>query len=554
MKLNINYFKTLYIDIIMNYDLQKQELLRREKITPSRIEYNLDRAMPYGDMPSTMLTSKFEETDMGPDEDLYENYARGLCVDNRPDAPAFEHERSRGGVNQSAGKLQILHHGHRGDADVGMPELFLGFGGDADRDPRGINVDPDMKKLTEQERSRMRFQRFSSDMCDQVTGGGRSEFQLMADQQKLQRITRDRLKVFNRQIDGRREGLRRIYKHKSDVAKQVLVQSYGDYVRDYALNPQRRANIICHALLVDTKEYRNETADQDFEVAKYTQICRSRVKKIGKRAETAQDSDMKDGDNTKTFKAVGVLMANIVRCKKQAIETQKGDMDFSDVKQFGMRKSQPIVRDLALILRSLAKDQDMQDGDMTMTVKTAHRATLEHQARLITMNHLRPAHHALNAEILYKSVKPGADLRKVADLVIGDARKVDALSEAQRGKMAAVKMRSGRKLNTDNDADAAESDNTMNYKQLLTGPERKMLKVNGENFKTESDDTQHRREAHKNHRTTNTRDVSAVGINFANNAVKERMTGGLGSKYMNRFIDTDSKNESVSSDRGGTNA
>ncbi len=521
------------------------------KLSPSRIEHNVDVAMGYGDMPSTMLMAKYEETDMGPDEDLVEDYIRNEIIDRQADAPMFEHERPRGPANASTGKLQLQYEGHRGTAVPWQPELFLGFGGDTDRDPRGHNVAPDMKTLTEQERFRaQRYIRFSKDGCEQITGGGRSEFQLMADQQKLQRNVRDRLKIFNRQLDCKRNGMRRVFKHKSDVAKQILVQSYGDYVKDYALNPQRRANIMCNQIIRDTSEYRSESQDQDYAVAKYTQTRRMNHKAVGKPTNdlTAEDGEWSSSDQTKTYRAAAILMSNLVRLKKQSL-TDKTQNDFENSKGEQVRKQAPIARDLALILRSLAREQDFTEGDVTMTVKTAPRPQLEHQARLTLQNHLAPAHHYLNAEILYKSVKPGADTRKVADMILGDATEIEDQDETTRGKSAKQQLRTG-KANIAEDIDYSESQKTVNYKQLLA-PEAKSRReaASGENFKSEGDDTQLRRPTHTLHRNPHKEDT-ARDINFANNTQKERLTGRLGSKYTMRSLDRDERRGEIKDHNG----
>lgn len=525
------------------------------KTTQGAIEYNIDQALPYGDMPPSMLMSKFEETDMGPDEDVYDDYARTTLTDWRPDTNKFEHEEARGGVNRSSGRLQLQYYGHRGNADPPYrPEIFDGFGGPEDHDPRGINVDPDMKELRKQHDARMRFVRWDPDSSKHITGGGRSESQVMADQQKLFRITRDRLKVFSRQIDGRQEGLRRTYKHKSEITKQILVQSYGDYIKDYALNPQRRANIICKQILRDSRQYREECADQDFEIARYTQLCRRKVSKnthkIVANARHGHDSELADGDGTKCFKAAGLLMANIVRGKKQGMDiARQSDMDFSEAKQTVARKTEPFARDLALILRSLTIDGRFEKSDNTMIAKTSHPVVLEHLARQVSYNHLTPAHHYLNAEVIYKSVKPGADTRKVKNLVITDANAPEVRDVQTRGgKTAKMKLVTGAKLKTTYDEDATESSTTFNYKLALNpNGDRRIRITSGEDYAKESDDTQNRSVNHQNYRSVNPNDT-VEDMRFSNNTSKERHTRGLGTKYMTRFIDRDERRGEISAD------
>lgn len=529
----------------MDYNLSK---------TVESRDDDIDVAMSFGEMPNGMLVSKFEETDMGPDEDMYDNYARGEICDWTGDKNKFEHEEARGGVNRRAGRLQLQYYGHRGNEDTPYhPERFDGFMGD--RDPLGINTEPDFKKLTEQHNARMRFVRWSPDASDQITGGGRSEGKLMADQQTLFKVTQNRLKVFSPQIDGRREGLRREFKHKSNIPKQILVQSYGDYIKDYALNPQRRANIICKEILRNSRTWRDETAEADFAFAKYSQLCRrARIKQKHNPVLSAQGGDaarrneINDQDMTKCYKAAGLLMANIVKGKRQAVDNaREGNMDLADAKTTVARKTEPFARDLALVLRAMTQDADFATGDSTMIVKNPYPTLSEHIARQVVYNHLAPAHHYLNAEILYKTVRPGVDTRKVKDLIITDAN-APQLRDVNTTlcKTAKMKLVSGAKLATDDDTDKAESSRTFNYRHALNpNGDRRIRLVANDMLAGESDATQNRRPNHKNYRITSAEDTED-NMRYGDNACKERHTRGLGSKYMNRFIDRDARDDEIS--------
>lgn len=521
----------------MDYDLTRQSY--------GRIEQNVDQALPFGDMPSTMLTEKFEETDIGNDEQSYENYVRGQITHWGPDTNLFEHERPRGAVNRSYGVLQLRSDGHRGTADVERPEIFLGFGGPEDRDPRGINVDPDMKELVRQEQARMRFIRFTPDHSDQVTGGMRSEAKVMADNQTLFKITRDRLKIFSRQIDGRREGLRRVYSHKSDIAKQVLVQSYGDFIKDYAMNPQRRANIVTRNIIRDSAKWRSETSDQDYQIARYSQICR-RAKsttehKRVRDAQAADDAKWSDADTSKSYRALGLLMSHMIRGKRTRADAADGDIAMYQSEQTQDRKNAPVARDIALILRAMTQDAEFSNSDATMTMKTKAQGPRAVLTRQVVYNHIAPAHHHLNAEIVYKNVKPGEDTRKCKDKVITDARAVEISgTETVFGKRGRRDVVTGRRLETTNDDRPGESDHTVNYRTLISEKKSVRTNTNGEDLKKESDDTQIRREMHKNHRVVSTNDHE-TNMEFLDNTSKERLGGKHGSKYTMRLHDRDGK-------------
>ncbi len=523
------------------------------KTVEGRIELDIDKAMSYGDMAPSMIMSKYEETDMGPDENMYDDYARSQIINWGPDESKFEHEEARGGVNRRAGRIQLQYYGHRGDQDhVYRPEIFDGFMGPEDRDPRGSNVDPDMKEFRKQHDARMRFIRFTADGSDHITGGGRSEAKVMADQQTLFKTVRNRLKVFDRQLDGRRNGMRREFKHKSNVTKQILVKSYGDYIKDYALNPQRRVNIMCKEILRDTRMWREETADADFAFARYSQICRRAKRdgpehsRVGDQITMGRKNDIDDADSKK-YKTAAVLMSNIVNCKRQVMQnTATSDMDFAAARTTAMRKSQPFARDLSLVLNSITIDSEFAHGRQTQVGRNPYPQTLEHTARQIALNHSTPAHHFLNAEILYKSTKPGADTRKAADMMIMGSEFQGRNDNTQRCKAAKMRMLSGAKLATAQDADRAESTKTFNYRHALNpNGDKRIRLMTYDQLAAESDNTQNRRPLHTNYRSPNIHDTSE-NIRYGDNTSAERHARGLGSKYLNRFIDRDSKNTEIS--------
>jgi len=517
------------------------------------IEYSLDIAGPYGDMPSSMLTSKFEETDVDESEMIFDDYARNTLTDWSPDTATFAHEEARGSVTARSGRLNWQYYGHRGTADDPYrPEIFDGFGGAEDRDPRGINVDPDFKELRRQGEARMRFVRFSPDMCDQITGGGISEAQVMANHQKIFRHKRENLKIFSQQIDGRREGLRRTYRNADRVSKQIRVQSYGDLITDQGLNTQRRAGIICKAILRDTRGFRMECLDQDMAFARYTQLCRRRqTKNTHNTLETTrQSADLAESTVTQQKKAVGLLMANIVRGKRAAHEMMAGsDRDFAASKQDVARKTAPFTRDLTAILQDgILADARFARGDETMVGKTPGLVMREHMARHVANDHVDPIAH--NAEMIYKTLMPGADMRKAKDAIITDARdpQVRETLTGTQGRKASRRTIAGAKLNRTYDQRNGTSDVTVNYRTMARGPAdgARLRNTSGENYAGKSDNSQIRRKLHQNYRASDVNDTEE-DMKFQDNTKKERHGGGIGSKYTTRFIERDGRGGDMSS-------
>jgi hypothetical protein len=418
--------------------------------------------------------------------------------------------------------------------------------GSEDRDPRGINTDPDMKELSKQEQSRMRFIRFSADGSDQVTGGGLSEAQVMANKQKVFRTVRGKLRIFDRQLDGRREGLRRTYKHVSPYSHEAgKVQSYGDVITDQSLNIQRTANLICKQVLRDTPAWRAETTEDNFSINQYGQSRRAKKCVTNNSVLDAMNSaeaDFNDADASRCYKTAGILMGNLVRVKKQSVDAGKLDIDLSTARETVSRKTAPMVRDIALVTRSTKAEMEFASSDNTQTRKNATPQLREHLARSTANDGSIPAHHYLNAEIMYKSVKPGADTRKAKDKIISDSTDPLLLDMSPASRRAAKReVISGAKLNTDDDTDKSEHMKTVSYKTLVhcNGDKRSRL-TSEDGYVGVSDISQVRRPAKWNYRVEQPNDTVMMS-EFGANAALDRHGGVMGSKYMNRFIDRDGR-------------
>lgn len=524
------------------------------RVTPSRIRYEDSDALEYGNGPDALLERKFEETNSGSDENAYDNYARVTLMDRTADTTTFAHEETRNAINRPSAALQLRYYGHRGCEDVERPELFLGMHGPEQHDPRGINVDPDMRKFVAQNEARNRFVRFTPDDSAFVTGGGRSQGQLMADQQTLQRWTRDRLKVFERQMDGRREGMRRTQAQtQSVIGKTVTVQAYGDLIADYALNPQRRANLICRQAIRNSRAWRDGTADQDFEIARYTQICRRAGGKQTFRrvleARGADDTVWDDADSTIPFKTMGILMANLIAARKGRSDViAASDRDYGDAVDVQIRKTAPLTRDLEAIMYAVATGAAFGASDETSRGKTPGQQQAAHLARVAdASSHMTPAHHVLNAEIIYKSLRQGGDLSKIQQQVVGDGKATETTEDVvTAAKSVRRRLATGAKLSTAQDTDRNDAVTTvMSYKSLKPSKTAPVMRTDSDATKTESDAGQARRTPGGNYRTTNAADVQH-GMMFLDNTAKERRVGPMGTKYTFSKMDRDGDDMTLS--------
>lgn len=520
-----------------------------QMIKPLAPTYSLDSALPYGEMPDEALAAKFEETQYYNDsEDVYDNYARRNLKDWSPDPVSLESDFPRRNY-EAAGVLNIRYNGGRGKENMpSHPEAFLEL---TEREPRGVNTDPDMRKMVQQQGARMRFIRFGADADNSVPEGVWSESEAFYKSRILtQQMIQPRLKVFSTSKDGRREGLRRdYYPHKSVVNKieedinafRPQSSTFTDYITDYALNPQRKTVFLSNDITRRTRLYNSFLPDHEFKVARYGENPRKRrlTGKVGSHIGDVEYEDYTGGateenilneDSNPVMKSAGILMGAIV---KQRTETHN-DTDYgASADSQADRKTAALKRDLTIILRETDQDASFSASNHSITVKTANPQQSDHLARVQEANHIRPAHHDLNAEIMYKSVQPGADTEALKHEILRDNRDIPNREVFSLfGKSNTRQIRGSRdKRETFVEVDG-KSLQPFNYKSVT-----KQVKhpgkngFHGEGFAQASRNSQIRQNNHGGYRVTTPRDVIGDnGIHTLGNLSGERHIGPMGDK------------------------
>lgn len=498
----------------------------------------------FGGLDNEMIMAKAEETymDDDPDEDITK-YSRTVAADWRPDAPTFEHERPRGGTGWS-GRLSMQYGGHRGEADPPYrPEIFDGFGGPDDADPRGVATEPDMKQLRAQEQARMRFVRFAAEGSDSITGGGQSESGIAKVKQRLFKMTRDRLKIFSSQMDGRPSSRAPKQCRASTVPKQIHNKSYGDMLPAEG-GLVHRTRVIAGQIIRDSREFRAETLDQSVAVARYGQARRRATKTTYYDLPNAREGTQlaADSDGTMQFRAAGLLMANIVRGRTQMADAMRGsDMDFAHSHAAAARKTAPMARDLALIMQGVAVDAaQFGTADPSIVWRGSAPVRGEHAARTTAQQHYATY---LNAEVIYKSVAQGQDLTKIGRLIHTDVNAPEVTAVAAQQSRSVGPGWDGRRMNIATDAAATESHRTFNYRAGQPMLWSNNMSAQDARFAS-GDNTQSRKVNHRNYRITSPNDT-VEQMKFGDNRVKERHIGVVGNKYMFGFIDRDGRPDDI---------
>jgi hypothetical protein len=502
-------------------------------VEPTDVTYDIKIGLRYGEMPDDALISKFEMTDDYNPENDYHYYAKKQLTDRRPDTATFEHEKPRQSIGNK-GYLNLIHSGNRGGSEPRHSEIFLE---DTWGDPRGIATDPNYMELRKQFDERMPYVRWSADADNSVPQGVWNEWESMRKQQMLFRQVAPRLAIFTTSKDGRRLGVSRVFQHESNLGKvDKAIQTYGDLIKEYAENPQRSTTILSNTIIARTRMYHQFTTDHEFQVAKYGQDNRKR--KLTNDMQPLKYSDLDaylpDCDKTVGYKAMGILMSQIVKNKHQTAQ----DIDYGKASASQVRKSEALSRDLAMILKSINQDADFSSSDQTRTGKTACQKQLPHGANVTTPDNYKPAHHLLNAELIYKAVKGDGDYREIQKNIVTDDRRVDVgETQTKNGKTAQKKSTHQKKGMAHVEVDG-QSLVAHNYKSAKAKQECKPGSQSQDGDFQTSDPTQNRKTPTSEYTTPSVDDVDQ-NMDFSDNTCKERHLAPLGDKYMFRQIHRD---------------
>lgn len=497
--------------------------------------FTIDGAIRYGRMPNEMLAVKFEETDMGYDEgDAYDSYARNTLMDRRPDAPLTASDEAR--RSDWSGRLNLQYSGSRGTADPpAHPEMFLG---EIDRDPRGHVDEPDMKQMPQQWQARTRFQRWSPDDQASTTSGGRSEPQLMRDIQSGFKWVRERLKIFSRQLDGRRLGKSGRWKHVSRAARFDGHRPRGDYVGD---GVQIRRSIIERYSVRETRAFRDGATDSDMAVAVMGQARRQgRAKNSQQRGRVAaQDGRFGLEAMSQQYKTAASMIADLVAIRDKMVSAPR-DHDGVEAEpaiESMARKHESMAKDLVALMQNVVQDGDLGLARETIIMKAAAmKGAGPATGAPIVFNHLVPEHLLHIGEKMYKAAKMPRDQRAIESFVARDGTPAKPSIEAANAK-------SGRR-HEDPTVIVRKivgelKDSTMgtySYKQRrVQAPTANG--VSGEDFASESDKTQDRRSRLRGgtgHDAKARKTTKYDAMKFSDNYAPVRHGGHFGNKTMVR--------------------
>ena len=153
---------------------------------------------------------------------------------------------------------------------------------------------------------------------------------------------------------------------------------------------------------------------------------------------------------------------------------------------------------------------------------------------------MTPAHHYLNAEIMYKSVREGRNLRGTHGNIVTDASAPSVRDVSNIVvKSARREMKSGAKLGAHTDADLAESRRTTSYKGIKQcNGDRRSRMTSEDGYIGVSDNSQVRRPGKWNSRMQHPDDTVYMK-DFSDNDADQLRVAVLGGKNVRKQMDRD---------------
>jgi len=399
---------------------------------------SLQLGMRYGQMPDAALVSRFEETVM-PGLESYDDFARGTLKDRSPDPVTLESDQPKTDTSR-ASVLNLRYNNGRGEFnDPSHAEMFLEH---TDKDPRGINVDPDFRNVRTQMNDRVKFVRMSADSNHSIHQGAPDDGTMWRKARTLtQQALKPRMRIFTTAKEGRREGKRmdsRRQKTAVDITAQTHNDRFVEQLVDTAMTKQGKTAALSNRIVQTTRLYSLNTTDHEFKVAKYGAADR-RAKMFRAAKSTvdkaAIDSDLNNGEDiNRAYKAAGALMGAIVAQRRQA----KIDGVLQEhMKASVVAKSKALTTDLAVIMRQIATDHEMTKSEETQARSSAAMKRRQHLVGLVGLDH--ETMHVLNAALIYSGVREAKDLTAIRKNIQTDAA-VDPNAESVQAAKSAARL------------------------------------------------------------------------------------------------------------------
>lgn len=387
----------------------------------------------YGDMPEDAYLRKMEKTCYWEPEDQVEQHIRGLLVDYSPDAPFFASEQIRGGSTdqngqhrggfESGGRLNLRHSGKRSLSEPTLPDgtfldhVFL------EKDPRGTNNNPDMRKMNDQSYARASHIKYSPDADWSIPESAVNPHQQVQKMKHSFYQAKDRMKIFDTAKDAWHNGFQSKRLGKKH-AKEVMTQD--DLILDLAEASQGNRRDATAQLSDEPMGWRQFTTDHKVKVAKYGMIRANMNNKSqdwrANRSSTYLDHQQQvDLGGERMNRALAILMMDL-KGLKRAKHISKDSMEFTEAKSGPINRSKHFTPADMMIIQKFVEyaqshsahtllngDQKARNAQRKQYIRQPHGKVIINQEIIEFMQMICKPGYQGNPEDLREYIQQSAD-------------------------------------------------------------------------------------------------------------------------------------------------
>jgi len=306
-----------------------------------------------GALDEGMMARKYEVTPMWEDMNQVDDMQRETLSDFRNDEATLESDIARRDY-QSTSRIKLRESGSRGD-NPEHPEMFLGF---MDRDPRGINSDPDFKEFTRQSygrKDKIEATMYNDDDHSTPSQGIHPNKMQYLIKHSYPEIIKRR-KIFSTSKDALKPGMSPVYrKSGSDIDRTYSQHERMDNKIPEGLDFRRNRTT---ALSNNSNIGWWQTVDHEFKVASYGKSYRQPGQQNINlnRRDTRYETEFAIPYMQKPTKQMVALMSTAVASRTKRHDTI-GDMEFKSTKE-GMQGRSPVVAKISEMLREALANPD----------------------------------------------------------------------------------------------------------------------------------------------------------------------------------------------------
>lgn len=510
----------------------------------------------YGDMNIDMLLRKQEQTCMYEPEDMVEQHIRGIIKDFRPDPPFLASDEQRVGTDKN-GNPRIgnvsnqainLRSGARTLTDPYLPDgTFLDFQF-TENDPRGIALEPDMRKHANQQYARGQFYNYRDDSDNSITESGWNPWNAQMQIRNAQTVTKDYFKIFETSKDSWTNG-GAVPGYVTSVKESVVEDQE---IKDPVHAPNINRIDITNNLSNDTSIGWRRTTDHRFSVAKYGKPNTSKLittdNYYNNRANAHTDHNMYvSWQNNKMLKSTALLMMDLSKQKETNKNVGKDNIIFGISNKENNRKQKLGVNDMAGV--NVRPSYESRTTDPHTLIKgelapTSGEKLLIQDVKTIEKTHINPTIVEKMSNVnrqntlekkddLRNAIKKSADdkgiymteINKQNITTFDPSSLWSTISIYNKGKSLSVNnYKTATKKIEEGGKKLDKLSKDINFKESYTHDQRRgKLNINkNQNVNTSKIDNDYGIEVERNH-----------------------LVGPLGTKYMTKYIDRDNEHNSI---------